>query len=325
MVRLGLCCKFAEQPIRFRTTTASSLLRLSRRDALRKVADLCLANAAALREALMFCAGHGIGAFRINSQILPVKTHPEAGYAVEDLPDAECIKRDFRACGRLAARLGIRTLFHPDQFVVLSSVDAGTTGRSLAEIEYQAEVAEWVGADVINLHGGGAYGNKSAALRRVAAHVDMLSARARTRLTLENDDRVYSPGDLLPLCRSMEVPLVYDVHHHRCLGDGLSAEAATRAAIETWAREPVFHLSSPKHGWTGGRMSYHHDVIRLRDWPACWNALDVTVEVEAKAKERAVVRLRRALARRRVELFTPGAGSARSARRSPRRRGLRAR
>lgn len=42
------------------------------------------ANAEATLAALQFCAGHGIGAFPINSQILAVKTHPEAGYAMDE-------------------------------------------------------------------------------------------------------------------------------------------------------------------------------------------------------------------------------------------------
>ena len=60
--------------------------------------------------------------------------------------------------------------------------------RSIAELEYQAEVAEWVGADVVNIHGGGAYGDKADALARFASSLSRLSDRARSRLTVENDD-----------------------------------------------------------------------------------------------------------------------------------------
>ena len=35
---------------------------------------------------------------------------------------------------------------------------------SIRELEYQSEVAEWVAADVINVHGGGSYGDKRTAL-----------------------------------------------------------------------------------------------------------------------------------------------------------------
>jgi UV DNA damage endonuclease len=298
MPRLGLCCLFRDEPIRFRTTTAASLKKLSRADARRKLAELCLGNAKMLREALAYCASHDIGCFRINSQILPLQTHPEVGYALSELPGGREIIELFRACGEFARVRNLRTTFHPDQFVVLSSPKPDVVESSLAEIEYQAEVAEWVGADVINIHGGGAYGDKPAALARFRANLGRLSPRARQRLTIENDDKIYTPSDLLPLCRAEGVPLVYDIHHHRCHPDELSAAEATRQALATWNREPLFHISSPRAGWEGPLPQRHHDFIDIRDFPRFWDTLPITVEVEAKAKELAVESLRRALAAR---------------------------
>ncbi len=294
-MRLGLCCKFDREPIRFRVTTAAALLRVSRPEALAKLSALCLHNAAALYDALVFCSRHGIGAFRINSQVLPVRTHPQAGYAVSELPDARRIRKRFRECGQFAAAHRIRTLFHPDPFILLSSSDADVTARAVKDLVYHAEVAEWVGADVINIHGGGAYGDKPRALARVEANIRALPLAVRQRLTLENDDKVYTPADLLPVCKRTGVPLVYDVHHHRCLPDGLTVEEATRRALQTWDREPVFHISSPKAGWDGPRPMRHHDFIDPADLPDAWRELALTVEVEAKAKERAVLELANAL------------------------------
>jgi UV DNA damage endonuclease len=45
--------------------------------------------------------------------------------------------------------------------VVLNSTRPEVVASSIAELEYQAQVASWVNADVINIHAGGAYGNKS--------------------------------------------------------------------------------------------------------------------------------------------------------------------
>ena len=119
-----------------------------------------------------------------------------------------------------------------------------------------------------------------------------MDVQCSQRLTLENDDRSYSPLDLLPVCTDMEIPLVYDVHHHRCLPDGLSIEAATEKACRTWNREPLFHISSPINGWNGkSDVRKHHDYVDIRDFPQNWLSLDLTVEVEAKAKELAVLKL----------------------------------
>jgi len=298
-IRWGMCCLFAEEPIAFRTTTATSLLRMSPSERLRKLSGLCLSNAESLLAALRYCHANGIGSFRIGSSMLPVKTHPEVGYRVDELPDGDSITAAFQCCGEFAKQHGLRTVFHPDQFVVLNSPREDVVQKAVADLEYHAEVAEWVAADVINIHGGGAYGNKAKALDDFARSVDRLSDRVRQRLTVENDDKTFSPEDLLPLCRRIGLPLVYDVHHHRCLPDALSVGVATEQALGTWDREPLFHLSSPLAGWDAPKPERHHDYIDVADFPDEWLKLRVTVEVEAKAKELAVKRLMSELRERR--------------------------
>ncbi len=297
MIRFGLCCVFKAAPIKFRRTTAAHQSKFDRPRQLENLAALCRENARSLRQALLFCRDHGIGDFRINSQILPLKTHPELGYGLSDLPEGDAIVREFTKCGDFCRQHHIRTTFHPDQFILLSSLRPDVTEKSLADLVYQAEAAKWVGADVINIHGGGAYGDKPAALKRLATEIEKLPDAVRARLTLENDDRTYTPADLLPVCRDLEIPLVYDVHHHRCLPDGISVEKTTTAALETWPREPLFHVSSPLNGWTGKNPAPHHDYINAADFPDCWKHLDITVEIEAKAKELAIFKLQKDLAK----------------------------
>jgi UV DNA damage endonuclease len=294
-LRLGLCCQFAQEPIKFRTTTATAMLRLSKRERLARLAELGRVNAEALLASLQFCARHGIGAFRINSQILPVKTHPTAGYDVAELPGCGGLITRFKECGAFARANNLRLSFHPDQFVVLNSPNPKTLAHSLAELKYQAEVAEWVGADTVNIHGGGAYGDKASALRELRKNIERLPKPVRSRFTLENDDKVYTPADLLPVCADTGVPLVYDVHHHHCLPDGLSVAEATARARKTWKTEPLFHISSPLEGWDGPKPERHHDYINAADFPKEWLGWPLTVEVEAKAKELAVARLIAAL------------------------------
>lgn len=289
--RLGLCCQFAHEPISFRTTTATSLARLPRQDQLQKLSTLCRSNVKSLYAALQYCASHKIGAFRILSSLFPVKTHPQAGYDLEDLPESQLVRASLRECQTFATQHNIRTTFHPDQFVVLNSPRSEVVERSLEDLVAHAELAELVGADVINIHGGGAFGDKPTALASLVRQIERLPDTIRQRLTLENDDRVFTPADLLPVCRATGVPLVYDVHHHRCCPDGLTVAAATEAALATWNREPLFHLSSPINGWSGPYPERHHDDIDPRDFPQSWLSLKITVDVEAKSKELAVLKL----------------------------------
>lgn len=292
-LRLGLCCLFCEQPITFRNRQAVHLGARSRAEQLELLAATILHNALALEQALVYCRDHHIGSFRLSSRFLPLKTHPQLAYSLEELPGATEILRQLRLCRGFARENDLRLTFHPDQFTLLSSPRPEVTDNSLRELVYHAEVAEEVGADVIMIHGGGVYGDKKAALDRLERVLNRLPEAARRLLALENDDRLYSPGDLLPLCRRTGIPLVYDVHHHRCHPDRLTVEEASAAALATWDREPLFHLSSPREGWLKADCRPHHDYIDIADFPGCWSGLSLTVELEAKAKELAVMRFQR--------------------------------
>jgi UV DNA damage endonuclease len=298
VIRWGLCCQFVDAPIKYRRATHRYVATLTRAKRREYLAAIAADNAAALVDSVRHCHALGIGAFRINSQVLPLATHPESGYTLDRLDGHGDIRRTFVQAAALARESGVRLSFHPDQFVVLNSERETVVESSIGELEFQAEIAEVVGADVIVLHAGSGAGGLEPALLRLARAVDRLSDRARSRLALENDDRLYAPADLLPWCGRLALPLVYDVHHHRCRPDELTVpEATTRAAASWGGREPYFHLSSPRDGWKGGDPRPHADYVDPRDVPGQWLAMDITVDVEAKAKERAVLALMEKLAR----------------------------
>jgi UV DNA damage endonuclease len=295
--RLGLCCQFLDAPIRFRTATHRYVASLAPADGRAYLTAIARDNAAALDQAVRHCHDLGIGAFRINSQILPLATHPVSGYALGDLDLNGSIAASFRAAGALARALEVRLSFHPDQFVVLNSLTDRVVAASVEEMRLQGGIAELVGADVITLHAGGSAGGTEAGLERLERGIGRLDLESRGRLALENDDRRYGPAALLPLCERLGIPLVYDVHHHRCHPDALDVSDAThRAAAPRGGRAPHFHISSPRAGWQGGDPRPHAEYVMLSDFPDAWRGQRLTVDVEAKAKERAVLALAAALA-----------------------------
>ena len=295
-LRWGLCCQFLDSPIKFRAATHGYVATLTAGNRRGYLADIAEHNALALAAAVERCHELGIGAFRITSQILPLATHPLSGYTLEQLDPSGGLAGAYAWAGALAQAYDIRLSLHPDQFIVLNSEREQVVQSAVRELELHGEVAELVGADVIVVHGGGAIGGVPAALDRLERGMALLQPRTRERLALENDDRCFTPGALLQLCERSGVPLVYDVHHHRCLGDGLSIEEATELAFSTWrGREPYAHLSSPKDGWTGPNLRAHADYIDQADFPAVWRGRTMTIDVEAKAKERAVLAIKQAV------------------------------
>jgi len=89
---------------------------------------------------------------------------------MDELPHGKAIVRRFQQCRAFAKQHELRTSFHPDQFVVLNSQRPAVVEASLRELEYQAEVAEWIGADVVNIHGGG---DKPRALAERFRHISL--------------------------------------------------------------------------------------------------------------------------------------------------------
>lgn len=301
-IRLGLCCLVIDAPLQFRTTTHAYLTRIGQEAGRAHLDAIALHNAVTLVDVLRYCQALGIRAFRIVSQLFPLATHPVSGYALEELPSRDAVRRKLAEANKLASEADMRLSFHPDQFVVLNSVRPEVVKSSIGELEWQAAVAELLGADVICLHGGGMIGGAESAAERLIEGIERLSPRARSRLAIENDDRCFAPDALLPVSLATGVPFILDAHHHRVLPGSISIEDATDLSVASWnGREPYFHISSPKIPWGGGDARPHADFIDPRDFPDYWLALaervSITIDVEAKAKERAVMRLREELAR----------------------------
>jgi UV DNA damage endonuclease len=288
-----------DSPIKFRTATHKYSSSLGETERTRYLSEIVLWNAGALVDAVSRCAEMGIGAFRITSQILPLATHPVSGYTVDDLPDADAIHQKFSDAKEAARVRDIRLSFHPDQFVVLNSESERVVKASVNEMNHQARVARLTGAEALTLHAGGRTGGPEAALERLRAGVEMLGRDARALLALENDDRLFPPAELLPFCESMGIPFIYDVHHHRCRPDDMSVAEASARSASTWRdREPWMHLSSPKNGWDAVNPRLHADYIDPDDVPKEWSGHRMTIDVEAKEKERAVLAISSAMRER---------------------------
>ncbi|MGV3711087.1 MAG: UV DNA damage repair endonuclease UvsE [Gemmatimonas sp.] len=300
--RLGLCCTFVDQPLlKFRTTTVSHLARLAAADAQAAFSyyeNVTVSNLTVLLDVIEWCAVNGVHAFRINSDLWPRATHPLVQPWVEQLFARDDIRALFLRIRELARTRDIRLSEHPDQFLVGNSLRADVVQSTVTELEWRGKLGDALGVDVICLHGGSGLPDRESALWRWEATVAQLSPSVLSKLALENDDRVFTPEDLLPLSLAFDLPLIYDVHHHRVHGDSLDEDEATELAFASWGdREPYFHLSSPREGWDARDTRPHHDLIEPADWPESWTQLwqagyRFTVDIEAKAKERAVLGMR---------------------------------
>ena len=103
----------------------------------------------------------------------------------------------------------------------------------------------------INIHIGGAYGDKELSMKRFCENFNRLPFSVQSRLTVENDDRasMYHVSDLYNgVFKVINIPIVFDYHHHRFCSGGLSEEEALNLAISTWGNiTPVVHYSESRN------------------------------------------------------------------------------
>jgi UV DNA damage endonuclease len=262
----------------------------------------------------------GISMYRMSSDLAPYATHPDLSQFHNQVNES---KKELKQIGRRARSLDLRLSFHPSQFIVLNSPDAGLRDKSIWDLRVQAEILDRMelGPEaVMVIHVGGSYGDNATGLDRWCATWEKLPQRVKARLVLENDDLRYSAAEVLAIHSRTGVRLIFDLQHFWCLNrEGLYLIPTVEKFLATWPNgvRPKIHLSSPrtelrevkrKNRTTGRKESVlvapvwtgHADFVHpfefisfLRSVPH----LVFDVMIEAKAKDLAVMRLRQDLMR----------------------------
>ena len=262
---------------------------------------LIAANLDGLRRILEFNAERGVRLFRVSSQVIPFGGHPVNTVAWWDE-----YAPDLAHLAELARRPDMRLSQHPGQYTLLTSPDPAITENAFRDLAWHARLLDALGMGPegkLVIHGGGAYGDKASALARWADRFQALPDAVRRRLVVENDERVYSVADLLPLCERTGVPLVVDTLHHRLnpgaaampLGEALVAAFATWRAVDG---PPKLHFSSQALAKKPGAHSEYVDPDEFTAFLMHAPDQPFDVMLEAKAKDLAVFRLREELAAR---------------------------
>jgi UV DNA damage endonuclease len=272
-----------------------------------------------------YLAKQQIAMYRMSSDLAPYVTHP-------DMPQfhaqvREC-SSELQALGRRARQQGLRLSFHPSQYIVINSPDKRLVRQSARDLMVQAEMLDCMelGPEaVVVIHVGGMYDDKAAAIQRWIAAYGKLGEPARRRLVLEHDDLRFSAADVLAIHEACGVRLVFDYQHHWCLNpDRLDPVDTLQRILRTWPADvnPKLHYSSPRTEmrevvrrdrktkkevrvlqapvWTG-----HADFVNPFEFVTFLrsvNSMRFDVMLEAKAKDMALLRLRKDLAQYAPEL-----------------------
>ena len=276
------------------TTGRSMIKRTFDTKGIDYASELTLQNCKDLNKIAQWNVLNGYNFFRITSGLAPWKSE----YEWEDLKDLDEIKGYLRSVGWVVNTHKLRITSHPGPFNVLTSPHEHVVENCVKDLTMHGDVFDMISLsrtpyNKINIHIGGAYGDKPKSMERFCKNFERLPESVQSRLTVENDDKasMYSVKELYDgIYKRINIPIVFDYHHHRFCDGGLSEQEALELAMSTWPKDivPVVHYSesrSKEHLDESIRPQAHSDLIE--ELPNTYGN-DVDIMVEAKHKELAI-------------------------------------
>ncbi len=255
-----------------------------------RLAETVQANLECLEQILQWNLERDIRFFRISSATVPFASHPVMSFDWQH-HFADHLAR----LGAFIQHHGMRINLHPGQYILLNSPKPEVVERSVAELNYHAELLELMGLDhthKMQIHTGGVYGDKPAATQRFIARYRKLPELVRKRLVIENDERQYALADNLGIHRETGIPLLFDVFHHSIFNQGESLPDTFELCMPTWRGHgaPMMDYSS-QHA--DKQIGAHTQSIDMADFEATMRQIDgreVDVMLEIKDKEQSALK-----------------------------------
>ena len=258
------------------------------------VSDLALANVKDLKTIIQWNDEMGIKLFRLSSQIFPWMEE----YEFSDLKDFNEIVSLMVETGNIATKAGQRLTMHPGPFHCLASPNPKVVKRTILGLNKHSEQFNMMGFEPsnynkINIHVGGAYGDKETTLARFCDNFHLLNDDTKKRLVIENDDspNEYSVKDLYEgIYKKIGIPVTFDYFHHKFNTGDLTEEEALKLASTTWPEgiTQCCHYSESRRKEKldeSIRPQAHSDIIydSINTY-----GLSPDIVIEAKLKEQAI-------------------------------------
>lgn len=277
-----------------KTITYTRYKQLSAKEQKAKLLQVTSENIRNTLRMLHYNIAHQIQVYRFSSSIVPLATHPDVFWDF-----VKPFKKEWKKIGDLVKHHQLRVSFHPNQFTLFTSPREEVTRNAVIDMEYHYNMLKAMGIEkesVINIHIGGAYGDKTLTLERFHESIKSLPLNIKDVMTLENDDKTYNTEETLDVCRKENIPLVFDYHHHMANLGEKPLESLLPSIFETWDRrnlKPKIHISSPK---SEKAFRSHADFVDpefikpMIDLLKTFNR-DVDFMIEAKGKDQALLKL----------------------------------
>ena len=250
-------------------------------------------NLDCLRRILQFNLENRLCFFRISSDFVPFASHPINKFSWQ-----KQFQDDLEEIGEFIIKNRMRISMHPDQFTLINSIKGEIFERSKKELHYHAEILDLMKLDTsakIQIHVGGAYGDKNKSIGRFVTRFKMLNDSIIRRLVIENDDKLYDLNDCLKINEQIQIPILLDVFHHKLNKSTTNTmKESLKLAAKSWNEKrdgiPMVDYSSQE---PYGLPQKHSETINLKDFGLFLKQsepLDFDVMLEIKDKEKSAIK-----------------------------------
>ena len=277
-----------------KTLTFTRYSTLSKDERMEKLKSVTAQNLQNTKRILHYNIAHEIEVYRFSSSLVPLATHPEVMWDF-----LTPFKNEWKEIGDLIKQFKLRVSFHPNHFTLFTSPREEVTTNAVISMDYHFRMLKAMNAldtGLINIHIGGAYGDKISSIKRFHQNLKKLPKEIKKHMTLENDDKTYDILETLTACEKEKVPMVLDYHHYLANSGEIDLPPYLERIFKTWDKfniVPKVHISSPK---SEQAFRSHADYVSL-DFVLPFLKMakelnqDFDIMIEAKQKNLAMQKL----------------------------------
>jgi len=278
------------------TMTFTQFKKIDDREAaIRKLERIALSNLHNTLRLLKHNVASNIHFYRLTSRLIPLANHEE----LLDWNYIKPLKEALREVGGFAIKHNIRIDFHPDHFVLINSKEKQILKNSISTLKLHYLLLKAMGLDPTHrcvMHVGGNYKETEMSLERFVDNWMDIPKVIQSMIMLENDDTSFTLEDTLYLCEKLDIPLVFDYHHHLAYHQDTDWEVNWNRVVQTWRHSPLpikMHISSPK---SDKAFRHHSDYVDIDMFFRFLNVIrgsipQIDCMIEAKRKDAALVKL----------------------------------
>lgn len=279
-----------------KTMTFAQFQKIDDREAaIRKLERIALLNLQNTLRLLKHTVASDIHFYRLTSRLIPLANHEE----LLDWNYMKPLKGLLNEIGNFSKKHKVRIDFHPDHFVLINSKQEHILKNSINTLKLHYFVLKAMGIGPTHrcvMHVGGNYKETDISLERFIDNWMVIPRSIQKMIMLENDDTSFTLEDTLYLCEKLDIPLVFDYHHHLAHHQNSKWEENWNRVVQTWRHSPLpikMHISSPK---SAKAFRHHSDYVDIDMFFTFLKEIKSSIPqidcmIEAKRKDEALFKL----------------------------------